>query len=289
MIQIFGKSKAITLVPEKKFAVVLDLKKVPNEGIAKNWLEDVRQQIRAAIDGPQNDVKTLGQRSIDGRAAVGFRLRVSERAMTVWADPETALPIRVESTSGFAQPKSQHVLTDFRFNVDIDESLFSLEPPAGYTVQKADMDASTPQEQDFIEMLRLYCAEQGSGLFPPTLAFDEIEKGITKGIHERIDAKFGDWSDAKVREKVLQSDEYKSFMELGTKLARGFGFLQELPSDIDWRYAGKGVKLNTPERPIFWYRTPGREDYRVIYADLSVKVVEAAELHGFPEASDRIE
>ncbi len=36
-------------------------------------------------------------------------------------------------------------------------------------------------------------------------------------------------------------------------------------------YAGKDVKLDTPDRPIFWYKPTGADKYRVIHADLSVK------------------
>ena len=231
-------------------------------------------------------VEELGQRQVDGRDAVGFRLRVENIEMTVWADPVTALPVRVESTRGIMDPKYHHVMTDFRFNVNLDESLFSVEPPEGYLVQEVNMDASAPGERDLIEMLRTYCAEQENGLFPPTLAMTEIMQGVTHGIQKEIDDRFGDWrADAKLREEVLQSEEYEQFMALSMKLGRGLGFLQEMPRDVDWRYAGKNIKLGTPARPIFWYRSTDSENYRVIYADLSVKEVTAEELKRFPEAS----
>ena len=47
-------------------------------------------------------------------------------------------------------------LSDFVFNVDMDESLFSLEPPAGYTVRNKKTDGSPPEEKDLIEMFREY-------------------------------------------------------------------------------------------------------------------------------------
>jgi hypothetical protein len=45
----------------------------------------------------------------------------------------------------------------------------------------------------------------------------------------------------------------------------------KLPKESNWRYAGNGVKVNTPDMPIFWYRPAGSQMYRVIYADLSVR------------------
>jgi hypothetical protein len=47
-------------------------------------------------------------------------------------------------------------LSDFVFNVDLDESLFSIEPPTGYTVQTVEVDASQPREKDLITLLREY-------------------------------------------------------------------------------------------------------------------------------------
>ena len=286
IVMIYGESKMISLNPQTKFAAVVTLEDVPDDGIMKNWIEEVRQQIHEAIGGSKDAVKELGRGEVDGRDAVGFRLRVRNSEMTVWADPVTALPIRVESTSGILQPKSHHVLNNFRYNVDLDESLFSLEPPEGYTVQEMSMDASTPQERDFVEILRIYTAEQENGLFPPTLSGSEIEKRVTHRIQEEISAQYGDWrADAEMRNKVMQSDEFKEFMELGKKLGRGLGFLFELPPDVDWHYAGKDVKLGASDRPIFWYQPTGSENYRVIYADLSATEVAAEALKGFPESS----
>lgn len=286
MVIICGDSKMITLVPERNSAFVFDLDNAPEDGIVKNWLEDVREKIDQAMAGSENDVEKLGQRQIDGRDAVGFRLRVENQEMIVWADPVTALPIRVESSNGVMGPKFHHVMSDFSYNVDLDESLFSVEPPNDYNVQEVSMDASKPQERDFVELLRVCAAEQKDGVFPPTLNGSEVEKIVSRRIQEEISAKYGDWrANAELRKKVMQSEEFKEFMELGMKLGRGLGFLQDgLPPDAVWRYAGKDVMLDTPDRPIFWYRPADSDNYRVIYADLGVHEVAAEALKGFPEA-----
>ena len=38
-----------------------------------------------------------------------------------------------------------------------------------------------------------------------------------------------------------------------------------------WHYAGKGVKLGTPDTPIFWWREKDAQKCSVIYADLTMK------------------
>ena len=41
-------------------------------------------------------------------------------------------------------------------------------------------------------------------------------------------------------------------------------------NEADAHYAGKGVKVDATDTPIFWYRPEGKAKYRVIRADLSV-------------------
>ena len=50
----------------------------------------------------------------------------------------------------------------------------------------------------------------------------------------------------------------------------------ELPPAADAHYAGKGVKRDTKDRPIFWYRSAETKKYRILYADLTVRDAETA-------------
>ena len=62
------------------------------------------------------------------------------------------------------------------------------------------------------------------------------------------------------------------------------GFINAVPADAV-HYAGKGVKLGTPNRPILWIsrkKKGGR--CIVIYADLIVKEVPAEEALKLPES-----
>ena len=54
--------------------------------------------------------------------------------MSLWGDPKTCLPVRIEMTSA-RMPDVKLTMSDFAFNVTMDESLFSVEPPAGYKVR----------------------------------------------------------------------------------------------------------------------------------------------------------
>jgi hypothetical protein len=64
-------------------------------------------------------------------------------------------------------------LSDFAFNVDLDESLFSIEPPTGYTVQTVEVDASQPTENDLITLLREY-SKWMNNAFPEALEMNRL-------------------------------------------------------------------------------------------------------------------
>jgi hypothetical protein len=56
-----------------------------------------------------------------------------------------------------------------------------------------------------------------------------------------------------------------------TRFQRGLLFTTQLSPEADAHYAGKGVSLGAADTPIFWYRPKDAKEYRVIYADLSVR------------------
>jgi len=134
------KKKAIRLNPDKKLANVWDIDQWIVIIDFENPLEVLRGFVRDIKEGPKGDVEELGTKQIDGRTAVGFRLKVKGKNQdteeTVWADPKTGLPIRFEQIITSPGPSVDHsVFKDFRFNVKLDDSLFDVEPPEGYTVR----------------------------------------------------------------------------------------------------------------------------------------------------------
>ena len=53
----------------------------------------------------------------------------------------------------------------------------------------------------------------------------------------------------------------------------------------DSHYAGKDVRLGTPDRPILWVERKRDGRCMVVYADLSVKELAAEGIRDFPEAA----
>jgi prepilin-type processing-associated H-X9-DG protein len=121
------KGKMLQIDPKKREAVVLDGK--PQEEV------NVYRTFRDFRNLPGFTVKELGEKELEGRLVRAFQLIKEERTITVWADSDTALPIRIEGTE---KTKDGQLLkwftTDIVFDAELDKSLFSVTPPKGCAV-----------------------------------------------------------------------------------------------------------------------------------------------------------
>ena len=267
--------KGVSQLPDQKLAFVMDLKNGPKDQ-PQGTFEPLRQQFIKAQHSPDKDVQPLPERTIKGVLAQGFRFSNQGGFRTdVWAHPDTSRPVRVETTT-LNEPKIKVVMTDFEYDIELDKSLFSLDPPEGYTARDMTVDASKPETQDLADTLR-YCAENSDGLFPKIL---RGQKGI-EGVSGRVMVK-------RMKEIMVEhgadSSEMVDFsLDHASKTSRGNAFLMVLPKD-DWHYAGDGVKLGDTDRAIFWHKPNGSETYEVLYGDLRiVKDVQQKDLPKLPE------
>jgi hypothetical protein len=221
-------------------------------------------------DNPDADIQDLGEKEINGQKAVGFYVKGLNVELTIWANKKTSLPIRIEFTEG----KTFTVIKNIEFDVPLEESLVSMEVPAGYTLKdmtlnvedsspedlpldKAEVDFTKGTEEDFIESLRILAKVLLDGMFPESISTEQYMKQMPL-----------------IGEKLAQSGLSKDEAEkLAMTLTRGMFFLQLLEIVDKYHYAGKGVKLGDAEKAIFWYQPEGVEKYRVIYGDLSVQDV----------------
>jgi hypothetical protein len=244
-------AKMLTLSPADKGAIYMDIQGPLQEG-TKSYLGLVRDIVSKIEDNPNIPVQELGEREIDGQRAVGFLLIEPNIKLTIWADLETALPIRIE----FLQGQTQTIIKNIEFDVLVDESLVSMDVPAGYTLHEKELDWSEFNEQDFIVVLQLWAEHVLGGKFPDSVTLEDLMK-LAPVLGEKIG-------------QLNISDEEKT--QLGMAMGRGFVFFQQLePNGIDWHYVGKGVELGDANTAVFLYRPKGSDTYRVICGDLSVK------------------
>jgi len=92
-------------------------------------------------DIPDFSVSNIGRRTIDGVQVVGFQLtrENDENVRIVWANLQTSLPIRIEQTVKDENGQViKTVTTNIVFDAELDQSLFRLDPPKGYTQRFVD-------------------------------------------------------------------------------------------------------------------------------------------------------
>ncbi|OHB77303.1 MAG: hypothetical protein A2Z25_10640 [Planctomycetes bacterium RBG_16_55_9] len=235
---------------EGKTAAVVDIQGPVQEG-TKSYVEFLRQVINQVKDG---QVEKIGEQVIDGQKAIGFVGKGQNEAVTIWADPKTAHPIRIELQVG----RMFTVMKNFQFDAPVDASLVSMDAPAGYQLKEAAFDLTSATEQDFVKSLKIWAEILGEVTFPDAVGTEAAMKAMSTLIQ-------------KLTQMQVSEEEGT---QIGMTFGKGMLFHQLLDTGgADWHYAGSGVKLGDASKPIFWYQPQGSQTYRVIYGDLTVKDV----------------
>lgn len=245
----------LTLTEVGKRAIRMDIK-------GPSAMPDFLGELRAGIVRIQSNaggiVENLGTMQIDGRDAVGFLARQPPHELTIWADPQTGSPVRIEYASGSLRV----TMTNVQFDVPLEDSLFSMEAPDGYTRHETKLDLDGATEANFVEGLRILIAFAGDGRFPDSVAVEDFMK-LVPALREK-------------RDRLGMSGEERTAQ--GIELQKYLAFMASVQAQGSWQYRGAGVALGAAETPIFWYQPKGSATYRVIYADLSVHDLPPEEL-----------
>jgi outer membrane lipoprotein-sorting protein len=253
----FPAGKMVMLTPANKRAVVMNFKGEAKGQKFQSQFERLRELLSKTGDSKENQYESLGEKEIGGRPTVGFRCDSPSATATLWGDPATGYPVRIE-TIWTGIPRTEVTMTDFEIDVELKDSLFEVTPPPDYKVQSLDVDVSKPSEQRLVDALRA-ASDLNEAVFPDSLDSTGISMLVIK------------YSLSKATDGKQPSDEDANrLMKESINMGVGLQFALELPPSADAHYAGKGVKRETQDRPIFWYKLEGTNRYRVIFADLSV-------------------
>ena len=258
MIVDLDKMTMLRLDTKRKEAAYLDVKGPLGRGML-GFNQFVRQ-LRGLLDDPDFEPEELGEQEIDGQKAIGFRAGGDAGGLVIWADAKTAKPIRVE----LGMAHQGFIIKNFEFDFPLDVSMVSMDVPDGYTVKETDMDLSNVTEQDFVAGLKVWVEVLNDGQFPDELSPKAYMQNIP---------------DIEVKIEALNLPEAEA-EKLGTQYVKSMMFMNlfMVQGHSEPTYVGKGVSYGDHERAVFWYKPKGSENYRVIYADLSVKEVAAGQL-----------
>jgi len=132
--------KVMILIPDKMQAAIMQV--CPPGVIPRhnrfNKLLELRRLIQYALETEDDSVEYLGEQQINGDTAIGYRLigPYDHGDIIIWADANTNLPIQIEQSIG----TEKAIVTDITYDIELDESLFSVEPPEGYSAAAPDDD-----------------------------------------------------------------------------------------------------------------------------------------------------
>jgi len=239
----------VLLHPEHKWAYY-----APDHGANDTLLtyDGLKQDFR---DGTE---EYLGEKVIDGRKVVYFKVTKEDKMLTVWADAETALPVRIERTANGGSETT--ILSDIAFDVELDDGLFDMTLPEDYVVVNLGTEEFTiPFEltEDYlVEGLRQAAVSLG-GTFP--LFF--FMGGRPGALQEHL-----------TELKKAAPTETFGIANLAAE------YMKRLPNGSRCQYLGEGVPLGNANSVVFWYQTPDSPTCRVIYGDLAVRDIAPEDL-----------
>ncbi len=246
--------QAISLNHEKKTYILMDTSSLPSgkPGSQVNFVERMQNlQASTAIPGDS--------RKKDRRVLQSFKAKDEHAEYLIWADSVSG-EIEYVDFEMSDMPGTKGQVLDFQYLHSLDENLFSMVPPAGYTTSlPANTKAVPPTEEDFVSFLETYALSSAGNVFPETLDPLRFMKDLT-GIED------------------LKKKGPAVFKEEMRKRLSGTIFPKIMTEENDFHYAGAGKMLGNADDPVAWYKPTGATDYRVIYADLTVREVPANKL-----------
>ncbi len=251
-------NKNLLLFPHTKMGVIGDDGDSP--------VYELRAYERLKRDFRDGTEKNLGRVKLNGRETICFEISKENQKITVWADPNTALPIQIEEISEENGDRRRVLRSDIKFDIELDDQLF--EPPADYCL----LDLKTQQLQTPFELTEKHLIE-GLAVYPKYLdgKFNTRYMGgrpLTEEVRKKCKAnvkKIEGWSDIEAHKSTL-----------------GCAFIEHLPEGSDYQYVGEDVKLGDANTPVCWWKPPGSKTYRVVYGDLSIRDVEPGDLPEIP-------
>ena len=259
----YPRKKAISLNTKTREFIEADFKNFPDKA------SNVSDEIEWLRNIPEQADEVLGSKILDGRSVTGYRVTSGSFDMTAWVDSDSGDLITIEAvTSDFMRaimglPEAQIILSDFKFNVPLDDSLFSMEMPSGFHRTRIDYDVGS-DEKHLIGFLRHWASNSklGEGFFPPSLKPMEIAKFIKeKKIPLDQQPPLPDKASDELKKKIKENQEI---------LQKGFMFPLQMMPENDWHYAGQGIQLGDATQPVCWWRPKDSSTYRVVLGDLSV-------------------
>ena len=266
----YGQSREETMISmmdlsrQNRFVMLYPLKKCADTADSHGYNPTLLTYDGLKEDFHNETEESLGEMEINGRKAIGFRIVKDNKEIMVWADPDTALPIQIESKAN--DGTETLTLTNITFGVELDDQLFDMTVPDDYLAMNMSTEEFTIPfeltEKYLVEGLKIAAGHRG-GKFPTYFGRGRPSK-------EARDKHMEESS------RIVAPIEDDFACMLATE------YFKRLPKGSEWQYVGEDVQLGDAKKPVCWWKTPESKTYRVIYGDLSIRDVEPSDLPKVP-------
>jgi outer membrane lipoprotein-sorting protein len=189
----YGKRQQLVLRPAEKTATLHDMSadyEIDDE-TGELKLRQLSTSLRdRLLERSAGAVEDHGSVELEGRTVRMLQSHKDTRTTTVWIDPKTSLPLQIELkwTDNSYEPV---MYSTIQIDTELDDDLFSLEPPEGYThkVEKSSWPDDKAKIGAKIMRLGLWCwvyAGNNDDQFPDDLA-DIVRAGvITESVLNKV-------------------------------------------------------------------------------------------------------
>jgi hypothetical protein len=242
----------------------------------------------------KGSIRFAGYETIEGTQAEVYQdiQPLQHSCTTIWINRETKLPVRVitedipptdgnyfpvkdiciksrdfgcddfrsmsVTLSGSCTPQyRKQVLTDFKWNIDLEPALFSTEIPVDYEAHEQTL--TKPGESHLIETLQFW-AEMTEGPLPVDV--NEFMDPAT--VKPMIVEKF--------KKGLNPKQEFEDACDFMTTVRWAASFVEKkIVMEKDWHVSSEPVFFGEGDKPLYWWRLEDSGMYRVIYGDLRVE------------------
>ena len=148
----------IHLLKNPKTALVYPARKDHGHPVGTEFLKWL-ETLKKLGDKPDRE---LGVKELDNRRVTGFVATQGDLTFTMWVDNATRELARMEYDFRVNGKLAHIVMSDFRFNEPLDESLFSFDVPTGYTVHQQLTAITSKQRKEAPAGLELAWSHKGA-------------------------------------------------------------------------------------------------------------------------------
>ncbi len=251
----------------------------------------------------EGEAEFVGREELEGEAVNVYVWEVPFEEITVWVDAQSNLPVKVEhkcfanteknvvmpelglsmgdfggdssvsrvnvissgrgSGLGISEDRTR-TMYDFQWDAELDDALFSLEPPEGYTLEERQREDSPMDENSLVDTLGFW-AQMCDGEFPT-----EEDINDPQAFKPLLIEKYDSDGDPK--------EEFDAAMGELNKILRGIYVVQVKKVGGSWGYNGEDIRLGDAQGIVCWWKDEGSDSWTVIYGDLSIGEVAEEEL-----------